>query len=135
MSYTTLGMVTTTIAAATIATVGLIGGCSEPYGENGGTGEQTESPTTAPEPTAEDATSGIDAAGETVAINLTIKGMHCNGCVNSIASTVGGMEGVSACEVSLEEESAVITVADASIAPRIVERIDELGYSATINES
>jgi copper chaperone CopZ len=131
MSYTSLGMVTTTIAAATIASVGLIAGCGESGGANGDATEPATTPSTMPE----NASGGIDVVGETVALNVTIKGMHCDGCVNTIASTVSGMEGVASCDVSLEDESAVITVADASMAPRIVETINELGYTATINES
>jgi len=36
-------------------------------------------------------------------LNLTVEGMSCNHCVNSIKKAVGGLEGVSNVDVDLKE--------------------------------
>lgn len=83
-------------------------------------------PTTAPD------TASAEPIVDTVALNYSITGMHCQGCVDSIIGTVAKLEGVASCEVSLENESAVITVADAALEDTIIETIKGLGYTVTV---
>ena len=70
-------------------------------------------------------------AAEPVELQFAIEGMHCDGCATAITTAVGGIEGVEACEVFLEGETATITVVDANLAAEIIEKIAALGYTAT----
>ena len=78
---------------------------------------------------------GCGDAAEPVDLNFAIEGMHCDGCVQAITTAVSAMEGVTACEVSLEEESAKVTATDPALSARIIEKINALGYTAEPAES
>jgi len=41
-------------------------------------------------------------------LNLTVEGMSCNHCVNSIKKAVGGLEGVSNVDVDLKEKKVTV---------------------------
>jgi copper chaperone CopZ len=74
------------------------------------------------------------APAEGIVLNFSVKGMHCDGCVNTITQAVSAMDGVLACEVSLDDERATITVNDAALAAAIIEKINALQYTATLME-
>ena len=68
---------------------------------------------------------------EPVTVHYTVDGMHCDGCVAAITGKVTSIEGVSACNISLEGRSADITVNDPAIAPQVREAIERLGYKVS----
>jgi Cu+-exporting ATPase len=73
---------------------------------------------------------GAKAAPKTV--ELEVRGMVCESCVEAITHTVSGLEGVTKCEVDLESERAHVTYAPDVIEVAAIEAaIDELGYDAT----
>ncbi|MGQ0771553.1 MAG: heavy metal translocating P-type ATPase [Nitrososphaerota archaeon] len=60
---------------------------------------------------------------------VKIGGMHCAGCVNSIQSFVGGLDGVKKCEVNLASEKALIEFDPLSVdIPKIEKAIQDAGY-------
>ena len=65
-------------------------------------------------------------------LTLSIEGMHCSSCVQSITAEIDKIDGVSSCVVSLEENNAVVTVTDATIAQTIVENIQRLQFTAEL---
>lgn len=71
-------------------------------------------------------------AAQTTVLRFAVEGMHCDGCVNAITDTVSRLEGVTACEVSLDEKSAAVTVNDPALAAKITEEINALGYTAQL---
>lgn len=68
---------------------------------------------------------------EPVTVHYTVDGMHCSGCVDAITGKVTAIEGVSACNVSLEARSADVTVNDPTLAPKVREAIERLGYKVS----
>lgn len=72
------------------------------------------------------------AAPETV--QISIKGMTCQNCVDSITSAVTKLPGVQACDVSLEQETAIVDFSSGALtAEQIQERIQRLGFEASID--
>ena len=64
---------------------------------------------------------------------LSIEGMHCASCVNSIEKGVKSLEGVDNCRVNLAMNSAVVTFDNERLNPeQVIGRIKELGFGATI---
>jgi copper chaperone CopZ len=61
---------------------------------------------------------------EPVVLRYDVEGMHCEGCVAAIQRKVMRVEGVSACEVSLEEHEATITISDPARAAELTEAIE-----------
>lgn len=62
--------------------------------------------------------------------SIPIEGMHCNGCVRSVANALKNVEGVSDAEVSLAEEQAIISFdneKDISI-ERLRKAVEAVGY-------
>ena len=77
----------------------------------------------------------VAVAAEPEDLHLSITGMYCDGCVTAITETVKQIDGVIQCTVSLEQESAVVTVSDPAIAPQIIEKINSLKtYTAELSE-
>jgi len=72
----------------------------------------------------------VREAATTSVLQFTVEGMHCEGCVGAITQAVSDLPGVTKCEVSLEEERAVVTVTDPSVEPEIIRAIEELTYTA-----
>lgn len=64
-------------------------------------------------------------------VTLSVDGMTCEGCVYSVRQTIAKIDGVNACDVSLEEKSASVQVADASVVPNILKAFDESSYTVT----
>jgi copper chaperone CopZ len=65
-------------------------------------------------------------------LHFDVTGMHCEGCVKAITTAVSNLDGVTACEVSLEEKSATVTVTDSSLAETIIQTINGLNYTARL---
>ena len=62
-------------------------------------------------------------------MELEIKGMTCNGCSSGVERAVGAMNGVTACDVNLATETAVIAFdEDVVTAEQVIERIEKMGY-------
>jgi copper chaperone len=72
-----------------------------------------------------------EASLETV--TLDVKGMTCNGCVQTISKNMAKTEGVNKCEVSLAENSASVTFDPSKTTKeKIAQTISDLGYQATL---
>ncbi|MEM7227550.1 MAG: heavy metal-associated domain-containing protein [Planctomycetota bacterium] len=54
-------------------------------------------------------TSPIDPNIETISLTFEVTPMHCDGCVSSIQTIVSGLDGVAACDVTLEDKRAIVT--------------------------
>jgi copper chaperone len=72
---------------------------------------------------------GASAPAQVFTVTYSVEGMHCDGCVAAITNKVKGLKGVTACEVSLDEHRAVISMADPTLEPTIEETIKRLGYT------
>ena len=70
-------------------------------------------------------------AVEPVTLRYDIEGMHCEGCVAAITGKVTGIEGVTACTVSLDDKKAEIKASRPDLGPKIEEAITKLGYKVS----
>jgi copper chaperone CopZ len=59
----------------------------------------------------------------------SVKGMSCGGCASAVDTKVNKVDGVMACDVSLEEQKATVELADGSSATDVEEAIRSLGYT------
>lgn len=89
------------------------------------TGESGESAAT-------DATSNgertVVPAANVTEVTFDVKGMHCDGCVNTIDGEVAKLDHVVGCEVSLEDEVAVVKLDDVAAADEVEQTIKSLGF-------
>ncbi|MEP7234473.1 MAG: heavy-metal-associated domain-containing protein [Ignavibacteriota bacterium] len=61
--------------------------------------------------------------------NLTVEGMHCNGCVRSVTNALKRVAGVLSADVSLTENSAKVEYDEAETTPDALRKaIQEAGY-------
>jgi len=66
-------------------------------------------------------------------VTLDVKGMTCDGCVQTISKTMAKTDGVDKCEVSLAENSASVTFDPSKTSrEKIAQTISDLGYQATL---
>jgi copper chaperone len=65
-------------------------------------------------------------------IQLKIEGMTCDHCVRSVTNAVKDVPGVAEAKVSLETNSAVVE-GDQFDVTKIIEAIEEEGYTASVN--
>lgn len=63
-------------------------------------------------------------------ITLSISGMDCDGCKQSVTDALKGVEGVAEVEVSLEENTAVVKGEKLDVV-KLAAAVDEAGYGAT----
>ena len=83
---------------------------------------------------------GFDASlkkGDSEELNVivSIKGMTCNSCVNSIEDTVSKLYGITYIKVSLKDNNASITYNSSLITPtKICDEIDDMGFEACIGD-
>lgn len=64
-------------------------------------------------------------------MEFKVEGMTCTGCSGSVERAVGGLDGVTACQVDLAKQTARVLFDAAKTTPkRIVERIQQLGFEA-----
>lgn len=62
---------------------------------------------------------------------IHVEGMGCQNCVKHVKEALEGLDGVTGADVSLESNSAVITMAKEVDDAAIVSAIDEAGYDVT----
>jgi Cu+-exporting ATPase len=63
-------------------------------------------------------------------IKLSVTGMSCEGCVDSVRNALERFEGVHNAEVSLDEKTAVLEVDDIVDANGLVRAVEAAGYQA-----
>ena len=72
-----------------------------------------------------------EATGEAITVNLTIGGMHCENCVNTLTRALGECPGVTSAVVDLEGEKA--EVKGVGIDPQaLVTAVAKRGYTAEV---
>lgn len=104
------------LALLTACTLALATGCND---------------TPCDDPTTAAATpSSADTAVETTLVVFSVKGMHCEGCANAIATKAGRVDGVQSCDVDLEAETATIAVVPGSV-EEVESAIASLGYEVS----
>lgn len=59
-----------------------------------------------------------------VLLRYDVQGMHCEGCVAAIETKVGRIKGVAACEVSLDDHEAIVTIAEADRPDEVREAVE-----------
>ena len=62
-------------------------------------------------------------------ITLTIEGMHCDACVNAIATAVQELDGVILCKVSLKKNNAAISFKQPTDTAQIINAITDLQFN------
>ena len=65
-------------------------------------------------------------------ITLSIAGMSCQGCANTVKGALAGVEGVRRADVSLEQEHARLVLEDAGSVDALVSAVQEVGYQASL---
>ncbi len=60
---------------------------------------------------------------------FSVKGMSCGGCASAVDTKVEKIDGVMACDVSLEQQKATVELAEGSSATDVEEAIRSLGYT------
>jgi copper chaperone CopZ len=73
---------------------------------------------------------GQSSANGTVSANLSISGMTCSGCVNTVKRVLSRVPGVTNVDVNLDQGAAVVTgTADA---PALLAAVVAAGYEAQL---
>ena len=68
-------------------------------------------------------------------IKLAVAGMHCENCVSKVDKALRGVEGVKDVKVDLKKQTAVVTLASASVKPEILfKAVDDAGFKAAIGK-
>lgn len=67
-------------------------------------------------------------------VELEITGMHCQSCAASIKAGVMDLDGVQACEVSLEEHRGSVTVRDHTALEAVTDKIARMGFGVAVRE-
>ncbi len=65
-------------------------------------------------------------------ITLSIAGMTCQGCANTVKGALAGVEGVRRADVSLEQKQARLVLEDAGSVDDLVSAVQEAGYEASL---
>ncbi len=65
-------------------------------------------------------------------ITLSIAGMSCQGCANTVKAALAGVEGVRRADVSLEQEQARLVLEDAGSVDDLVSAVQGAGYEASL---
>ena len=65
-------------------------------------------------------------------ITLSIAGMSCQGCANTVKGALAGVEGVRRADVSLEQKQARLVLEDAGSVDALVSAVQEAGYEASL---
>ncbi len=65
-------------------------------------------------------------------ITLSIAGMSCQGCANTVKGALAGVEGVRRADVSLEQKQARLVLEDAGSVDDLVFAVQEAGYEASL---
>lgn len=67
----------------------------------------------------------------TISYTLSVEGMTCTGCENTVKNAVQSVEGVSAVEASFEDELVRISVSETADTAAIRQQIISSGYTPT----
>ncbi len=69
-----------------------------------------------------------NASGSRKTVVYSVKGMSCEGCANAVTTKVGKIDGVVACDVSLENQRATVELAGDCSPEDVETAIRTLGY-------
>ncbi len=74
-----------------------------------------------------------DAMAQQKTVKLTLSGMHCEGCVNTIQKSLAKTEGVISNSVSLEDSIAVVSFDPAKAdEQKLILAVENAGYKARL---
>ncbi len=65
-------------------------------------------------------------------ITLSIAGMSCQGCANTVKGALAGVEGVRRANVSFQQEQARLVLENAGSVDALVSAVQEAGYEASL---
>ena len=65
-------------------------------------------------------------------VELSVTGMSCGHCVQSVRSALGAVSGVAQVDVSLDGEKATVRADDAVADGALVEAVRNAGYAASV---
>lgn len=107
------------LAAAPLAlAAALLAGCSSEYGEAGAVDSTTSTSPATP-------ATGADL----VSLTYSVNGLHCDGCVQGVTSTVSALPGVAECQVSLEEGRMVVRVDEPATGDAVAAAVRAMNYT------
>ncbi len=138
-------MLARTLTSASLCLLLAAAGCEQqpaggataarPAANTPATSQPIESTSTDSQQQANTQQAGVESdLADTSALTFNIKTIHCEGCVQAIRVALTGIEGVKACDVSLEDQSAVVHVTDPAIVGQIVTAMADQGREATLVE-
>jgi copper chaperone CopZ len=68
-------------------------------------------------------------------LKLAVAGMHCENCVSKVDKALRGVEGVKDVKVDLKKQTAVVTLASATVKPEaLFKAVDDAGFKAAIGK-
>jgi copper chaperone len=68
-------------------------------------------------------------------VKLAVAGMKCENCVAKVDKALRGVEGVKDVKVDLKKQTAVVTLASASVKPEVLfKAVDDAGFKAAIGK-
>ena len=70
------------------------------------------------------------AGDKTKTVTLSISGMHCQSCANTVEKALQKVEGVSKANVALGEQKATITIASTTSTASLIKAVSDAGFSA-----
>ncbi len=77
-----------------------------------------------------------DEATATLDVKLSVRGMHCAGCVNAVKAALEGVSGVSKAEVSLEKNEATVTYAKGKVnTDDLLKAVEKAGFKASLQKN
>ncbi len=65
-------------------------------------------------------------------ITLSIAGMSCHGCANTVTAALAGVEGVRRADVSLDKRRARLVLEDAGSVDALITAAQRAGYDASL---
>lgn len=107
-------------------TAGLLIGCEQQPAEDTNDDAATASTSTS------EVVPAASTTADGVAVNFSVKGMHCGGCAAGVKQTLVKMDGVLEADVSFDDSKAVVKLKDASMTDDILKAIRDLGYEASL---
>ena len=76
-----------------------------------------------------------DESTATLNVKLSVRGMHCAGCVNAVKAALEGVAGVSKAEVSLEKNEATVTYAKEKVTTEdLIKAVEKAGFKASLQK-
>lgn len=73
------------------------------------------------------------AAAADASVDISVEGMTCMGCANSITKALNSTPGIESCEVSLDEKKATVAYVTSAIDPdAVAKKISALGFKAAV---